>query len=423
MCFIAGCLDSSVTKAAADPELPNSGVPNALPPLEPLDNTEETPRSNAVRPYVPPLKPARRPRPRPGRPVADNGAGTDGLAGVAYARGAASVADMESVGRADEAGLVSDGAVTDAAPAEPAAVADGDALADTGAKPDRSDSPPVGGAVVPPVGGAVVGAAPLGGATLGGTPLGAAPFGDAPVWGAPVGRAVVGGPVAEVELDPTAPPGMSRRRKVLTTVLTVVALALGVPVILMATRPTGRIALPLPPGIPAPLSSATPPVPTPSGGAPSSSTGNGRAPTNGDPAASGSPGPSGPTQVSAIGGGSASASPAKPEPAPARPLTASYATTGHTGLLGLAGYRGQVTISNPGTAAVSGWTVTISLPSGETVNDASGASYTQSGTTVTFRPSGTATVSAKGSVHFSFSVGGLLAGEPNGCAIDGRPCN
>jgi hypothetical protein len=107
----------------------------------------------------------------------------------------------------------------------------------------------------------------------------------------------------------------------------------------------------------------------------------------------------------------------------AKPLTAGYETVAHTGLLGLTGYQGQVTINNPGQVTVSGWTVTISLPAGETVNGATGAAYSQHGTTVTFTPSGgTGTVPAGGSVRFTFSVGGVLAGDPTGCAIDGRSC-
>ncbi|OLB76542.1 MAG: hypothetical protein AUI14_18370 [Actinobacteria bacterium 13_2_20CM_2_71_6] len=96
---------------------------------------------------------------------------------------------------------------------------------------------------------------------------------------------------------------------------------------------------------------------------------------------------------------------------------------GPAGLLGLTGYQGQVAISNPGQVTVSGWTVRITLPAGETVRDVSGASYTQSGSTVTFTPAGgTASVGAHGSVRFTFVVTGLLAAAPTGCSIDGRPC-
>jgi hypothetical protein len=42
---------------------------------------------------------------------------------------------------------------------------------------------------------------------------------------------------------------------------------------------------------------------------------------------------------------------------------------------------------------------------------------------VIFTPEdGAGAVSPGGSVVFTFDVPGLLAGEPTGCAIDGRPC-
>jgi hypothetical protein len=95
----------------------------------------------------------------------------------------------------------------------------------------------------------------------------------------------------------------------------------------------------------------------------------------------------------------------------------------NTGLLGLTGYRGRITISNPGTEEVTGWSVTLSLPSGQRVDTAAGAEYRQRDSVVTFTPSGqTATVGPGGEVSFTFDVSGLLAGPPTGCAIDGRSC-
>lgn len=224
-----------------------------------------------------------------------------------------------------------------------------------------------------------------------------------------------------------AGPGRARWRKPLTVGLVVVSLAVAVPLVLTATRPTGTISLPLPPGLPTPSTGSGAPgtvVPLPpssSGG--SSGVGDPTAPGGGD-GTPGGPVPVAPARAPApVAAPVVSAPPPVPAPA-AQPLTASYATVAHTGLLGLLGYRGQVTIINPGTVPVSGWTVTISLPTGETVNGATGAGYSQSGSTVTFTPAGgTGTVPGHRSVSFTFTVGGLLAGDPTGCSIDGRRCS
>lgn len=145
------------------------------------------------------------------------------------------------------------------------------------------------------------------------------------------------------------------------------------------------------------------------------------------------------------GGGSAPAAPdassggsgaggSRPEPTVNQPpggggeiqqpaLTARYATEG-TDLLVL-GYRGSVTITNPGTAPVDGWTVTVTLPLlSLTVTDVTGATASQDGGAWTFVPSGgTGTVPAGGSVRIGFRVTGVtVAPQPTGCTIDGRPC-
>src|SRR5207302_10603622 len=58
---------------------------------------------------------------------------------------------------------------------------------------------------------------------------------------------------------------------------------------------------------------------------------------------------------------------------PAAPLTASYATVSGTGPLGLTGYRGQLTITNPGQVTVGGWLVPLNLPNGAPVTAADAA--------------------------------------------------
>jgi endoglucanase len=101
------------------------------------------------------------------------------------------------------------------------------------------------------------------------------------------------------------------------------------------------------------------------------------------------------------------------------PLTAEYKTE----TVRLGGYRGVVTVTNPGQTPITGWTVVISLPVlNLTVRDPAGAEYHQTGQSVTFTPSADTRVVRPGAgVLFSFEVDGV--GKPTACAIDGRPCS
>jgi beta-glucosidase len=49
------------------------------------------------------------------------------------------------------------------------------------------------------------------------------------------------------------------------------------------------------------------------------------------------------------------------------------------------GYITQATVANPGTAAINGWTVTFTLPAGQSVTGSWGAAFSVSGRTVTAR--------------------------------------
>jgi Cellulose binding domain len=105
-------------------------------------------------------------------------------------------------------------------------------------------------------------------------------------------------------------------------------------------------------------------------------------------------------------------------------LRAHYRTTGPVGTLGIDGYEGEVTVSNPGGIGVTGWTVTLTLPAGQTLADASGVHYRQDGTTVTFTPIGRIRwVPAQGSVRFTLTVRATFGDPPTSCAINGRPCD
>ncbi|GAB3514967.1 hypothetical protein GCM10027575_34430 [Phytohabitans suffuscus] len=197
-----------------------------------------------------------------------------------------------------------------------------------------------------------------------------------------------------------------------------VAIVGGAYAVLMANRPpTGDVRLPLP-SVEA-AGEQDPPVtaePTPAAAddgagavpSPDPAPGGGAAPSTGDRAA---PGAGAPPTVEAT------------RPPARADLFASYAREANTGLLGLTGYRGKVTVTNRGQGPADGWTVALSLPAGQKVDGVEGADARQEGALVTFTPlAGHRELAAGGTVAFTFEVPGLLAGEPTGCAINGRPC-
>jgi Cellulose binding domain len=228
-------------------------------------------------------------------------------------------------------------------------------------------------------------------------------------------------PAAPAPLPTASPPEAStldgepattaRRRRIwpLIVVLVVLVVALAALLLAMARRQSpGGVSLPLLGSVPAAV--ATPSAPA--GGQPRVDASGATQPALGDPSGSAGAGQPG-----------ASASPSGPPAAPPPALTARYETAQDTGLLGLTGYRGRVTVGNPGSLSVGGWTVTLLLPDGQRVASASGADYRQDGATVTFTPStDTLTVPGSGSVSFTFDVDAPLGGPPLACAIDEHPC-
>lgn len=106
------------------------------------------------------------------------------------------------------------------------------------------------------------------------------------------------------------------------------------------------------------------------------------------------------------------------------PLTAGYRTT--PALLGLLGYRVNVTVANPGPASRTGWTLVVTLPRASLmVATVTGATASQDGAVWTFTPDETtAVVEADGQVAISFEVRGaaLLDAAPSDCRIDGVSC-
>jgi len=102
------------------------------------------------------------------------------------------------------------------------------------------------------------------------------------------------------------------------------------------------------------------------------------------------------------------------------PLEASYQPGTSWGT----GYDGQYTITNPGTAAVTGWTLAFTLPQGTNVSSLWDGSYTDNGGQVTVKNDGwDATIQPGGTetVGFVTSSSGP-AGQPAGCTVNGVSC-
>ncbi|MEV0427254.1 cellulose binding domain-containing protein [Micromonospora sp. NPDC050495] len=73
-----------------------------------------------------------------------------------------------------------------------------------------------------------------------------------------------------------------------------------------------------------------------------------------------------------------------PTPTPAGGCAATYRTAGQWP----GGFQGEVTVANPGSAPIGGWTVRFTLPAGQRIIQAWGAELTQTGTAVTARNAG-----------------------------------
>jgi Cellulose binding domain len=221
-------------------------------------------------------------------------------------------------------------------------------------------------------------------------------------------------PAGSTVVDEPAQPARRRRLWPLVLVLVVVIVALAALLLAVARRQsTGSVSLPPPSGVAA-IPSAT--------ASPAQAAVQPRVDDSGtqQPALGGTGSSAPADQPSASASASASSAPATPPPA----LTARYETVRNTGVLGLTGYRGQITVTNPGSLSVGGWTVTLVLPSGQQVAAAAGADYRQDGATVTFTPTAdTLNVPATGSVSFTFDVGALLGGPPVACAVNEQPCD
>ncbi|MET8550234.1 GH12 family glycosyl hydrolase domain-containing protein [Micromonospora zamorensis] len=89
------------------------------------------------------------------------------------------------------------------------------------------------------------------------------------------------------------------------------------------------------------------------------------------------------------------------------------------------GFTADVQITNTGSSAINGWTLTYSLPSGQQVTNAWNATVSQSGSTVTARnvghngsiaPGGTASFGYQGTLNGSYS-------SPSSFSLNGATCS
>jgi endo-1,4-beta-xylanase len=79
------------------------------------------------------------------------------------------------------------------------------------------------------------------------------------------------------------------------------------------------------------------------------------------------------------------------------------------------GFQGEVTVANHGSSALSGWTVHLTLPSGQTISQVWNGSYTQSGSQVTVtNASYNGSVPPAGSTTFGFLASGDGSTPPSG---------
>ncbi|HEX6357575.1 PHB depolymerase family esterase [Actinophytocola sp.] len=119
------------------------------------------------------------------------------------------------------------------------------------------------------------------------------------------------------------------------------------------------------------------------------------------------------------GGGSEPPPPPPPPPPPGGPCRVAYSVNPwNTGL------TAEVSITNTGTAAISGWTLQFTLPGGQTITSAWNATYTPASGQVTARPvTHNNTINVNGTVGFGFQAThtGNTA-EPTSFTLNGTAC-
>jgi chitin-binding protein len=105
--------------------------------------------------------------------------------------------------------------------------------------------------------------------------------------------------------------------------------------------------------------------------------------------------------------------PSSPPPSSPPPTNGACAATYRTTNSWPGGFQGEVTVTNPGTAGINGWTVGWTLASGTTISSLWNGTYTTSGSSVTVKNANyNGSIAAKGTTTFGFvanSTGGPTA--------------
>jgi hypothetical protein len=315
----------------------------------------------------------------------------------------------------------------------------------SGSRGSDSDSSTVTRMYVRPVDGSPVGGSSMGGSSMGGGSVGGGPVGGRPVGGGPIDITPGAAAVAN------GGGWLSRRQVRFAVLAAAVAVMVAGGVAYAALNqpgttaagpshntpvklwPSGDSFLPggglLPPGavpvVPAsPNASAATPSTTPSSGTPA-----GAVPATTLPAGrTASPSTRHPTTPA--GGPTSTGAPPGSGPDPGGPppevdastLTATFTQDGRSGPNGISHFSGTVEVDNPGRRPASGWQVTMRIRGANPVHGDGSIDVSQNGAQVTFTPYGDS-VPAGGSVTFTFTVSGVMAAAPSGCAINGQACN
>jgi endoglucanase len=88
------------------------------------------------------------------------------------------------------------------------------------------------------------------------------------------------------------------------------------------------------------------------------------------------------------------------------------------------GFTADVTVSNGGSSAINGWTVTWTFPGDQKITNAWNAQASQSGTSVTAKDVGyNSSIPAGGSANFGFQGTGNGASSPTAFSLNGAACS